>query len=97
MDENSLCYCNTDNEVYYIDLSSIKKFESKISLNNKIKEYKNNNSKIITLQWYISDENYKYILIGFDTSDICLCDMSPNNTSIITKFEKAGKYLNKLI
>ena len=97
LDKNSLCYCNTDNEVYYIDLSSSKKFESKISLNNKIKEYKNNNSKIITLQWYISDENYKYILIGFDTSDICLCDISPNNTSIITKFEKAGKNLNKLI
>ena len=98
LDQNSFCYCNTDNEVYYIDLNVCdKKYESKISLNNKIKEYKNNNGQIIALQWYISDENYRYILIGFDTSDICLCDMSPNNTSIITKFEKSGKNLHKLI
>ena len=94
-DENSFCYCNSNNEVYYVNLNNEKKFESKISLNSKIKEYKNN--KIITIQWYRSNEKYKYILIGFDTSDICLCDMSSNNTSIITKFEKSGKNLNKLI
>ena len=95
LDENSFCYCNTDNEVYYVNLNNEKKFESKISLNSKIKEYKN--IKIVNVQWYISDENFKYILVGFDTSDICLCDMSPDNTSIITKFEKSGKNLNKLI
>ena len=94
-DENSFCYCNTDNEVYYVNLNNETKFESKISLNSKIKEYKNNN--IINIQWYTSDENYKYILIGFDSSDICLCDMSSINTTIITKFEKGGKNLNKLI
>ena len=95
LDENSFCYCNTDNEVYYVNLNNEKKFESKILLNSKIKEYKN--IKIVNVQWYISDENFKYILVGFDTSDICLCDMSPDNTSIITKFEKSGKNLNKLI
>ena len=95
LDDNSFCYGNIDNEVYYVNLNSEKKYESKITLNNKIKEYKN--SKIVNIQWYISDENFKYILIGFDTTDICLCDMSPNNTTIITKFEKSGKNLNKLI
>ena len=94
-EENSFCYCNTENEVYFMNLNSEKKFESKIALNSKVKEYKNN--KIVNMEWYISDENYKYILIAFETSDICLCDMSPDNTTIITKFEKSGKNLNKLI
>ena len=94
-DDNSFCYGNIDNEIYYVNLNNEKKFESKIALNNKIKEYKN--SKIVNIQWYISDENFKYILIGFDTTDICLCDMSENNTTIITKFERSGKNLNKLI
>ena len=95
LDENSFCYCNIDNEVYFMSLNSDKKYESKISLNSKIKEYKNN--KITNMEWYISDENYKYILIAFDTSDICLCDMCPDNSTIITKFERSGKNLNNLI
>jgi len=94
INENTFCYCNTDNEIYYINLNNDKKYESKISLNHH-KEYKGN--KIVNVQWYISDENYKYILVGFDTSDICLCDMSPNNTTVITKFERNGKNLNKLL
>ena len=95
LDENIFCYCNVDNEVYLVNLNSEKKYETKISLNNEIKEYKNN--KIVEAQWYISDMNYKYILIGFDSSDICLCDMSLDNTSIITKFEITGRNLSKLI
>ena len=95
LDENIFCYCNADNEIYLVNLNSDKKFETKISLNNEIKEYKNN--KIVEVQWYISDANYKYILIGFDSSDICLCDMSIDNTSIITKFEITGRNLSKLI
>ena len=95
LNENTFCYCNTDNDIYYVSLNNDKKYESKISLNYNNKEYKN--SKIVNILWYISDENYKYILIGFDTSDICLCDMSPNNTTIITKFERSGKNLNKLL
>ena len=95
LDENNFGYCTSDNEVYLVNLNSQKKYESKIELNNNIKEYKNN--KIVEAQWYISDSNYKYILIGLDSSDICLCDMSIDNTSIITQFEKSGKNLSKMI
>ena len=95
LDENIFCCCSMDNEVYMIDLNTEKKYETKISLNSNYKEYKNN--KIVEAQWYLSDSNYKYFLIGFDSSDICLCDMSIDNTTIITKFERTGKNLNKLI
>ena len=95
LDENIFCLCTCENDIYLVNLNSEKKFETKIGLNNSIKEYKNN--KISELQWYLSDRNYKYILIGFDSSDICLCDMNPENATIITKFEKSGKNLNKLI
>ena len=95
LDENIFCYCNIDNEVYLANLNSKKKYETKIALNNEIKEYKNN--KIVEAQWYISDRNYKYILIGFDSSDICLCDLSLDNTSIITRFERTGTNLSKMI
>ena len=94
-DENIFCFCNTDNEIFLVNLNSEKKYETKISLNNEIEEYKNN--KIVETQWYISDSNYKYILIGFDSSDICLCDLSSDNSSIITKFERSGKNLSKII
>ena len=97
LDENIFCYCNDDNEVFLVNLNSEKKYENKISLNNEIKEYKYNKNKIVEAQWYISDRNYKYILIGFDSSDICLCDMSLDNTAIITKFEQSGKNLRKII
>ena len=95
LDENIFGFCNSDNEVYMVNLNSEKKYETKIELNNKIKEYKGN--IIIEAQWYLSDNNYKYFLIGFDSSDICLCDMSIDNTTIITKFERTGKNLSKLI
>ena len=97
LDENIFCFCTGDNDIYMINLNSEKKYETKIGLNNIIKEYKTQNNKISELQWYLSDKNYKYILIGFDSSDICLCDMNPENATIITKFEKSGKNLNKLI
>ena len=95
LDENIFCFCSADNEVYLVNLNSEKKYETKIGLNNQSKDYKNN--KIVEAQWYISDSNYKYILIGFDSSDICLCDLSIDNTSVITKFEKSGKNLSKII
>ena len=95
LDENIFAACNSDNELYIINLNSNKKYESKIELNNVIKEYKNN--KIVEVQWYLSDINYKYILIGFDSSDIVLCHMNPLNISIITRFERTGKNLSKLI
>ena len=97
LDENIFCLCTGDNDIYMVNLNSEKKYETKIGLNNVIKEYKNQNNKISELQWYLSDKNYKYILIGFDSSDICLCDMNPENATIITKFEKSGKNLNKLV
>ena len=95
LDENIFAACNSDNELYTININSNKKYEAKIELNNAIKEYKNN--KIVEAQWYLSDINYKYILIGFDSSDIVLCDMNPLNISIITRFERTGKSLSKLI
>ena len=95
LDNNIFCFCTSDNDVYMVNLNSEKNYETKIGLNGSIKEYKNN--KITELQWYLSDSNYKYILIGFDSSDICLCDMNPENATIITKFERTGKNLNKLI
>ena len=97
LDENIFCFCTLNNDIYMVNLNSEKQYETKIGLNSAIKEYKNKNNKISELQWYLSDKNYKYILIGFDSSDIILCDMNPENATIITKFEKSGKNLNKLI
>ena len=91
-DENILGYVNSDNEVYLKNLNSHKKYESKLSLYDKYKD-----NIIVDIQWYTSDENYKYLLIGFENTEICLCDMDPKNITIINKFEKSGKNLNKMI
>ena len=89
--KNDFVYSNNKQEIYLCNKDSGKKYINYI----EVKTEDNNN--IVELQWYNSDENYKYLLVGFQNTEIILCDMNNNNPSIIMKFDKHGNSLNKII
>ena len=82
-------YANTNNELIYGSKKE-KKPKCTLSLANKDKS-------IVDLVWYDSDENYKYVLVGFNTGHIFLCDMNEKYPTIISQFDKYSGNLNKLI
>lgn len=86
-DNIHFAYANTSNEICFRERDA-KKAICSLSLDK--------GEEIADLVWYDSDENYKYILVGFKSGNVSLCDMGkPPN--IITKFDKYGNNLRKLV
>ena len=88
-----LVYVNNKNEIYLINIE-----EKKDISNIKLPVFKGEDYSICTMEWYDIDENYKYLLLGSNTSRIFLVDFTnDNNPIIINQFEKIGNSILSLI
>ena len=91
---NDLAYANNKNEVYLHNIFEEKKENPYI----KLPSFKGEDYIIITMEWYDVDENFKYILIGSNTSRIFLIDFINNaNPIIINEFEQIGNSILSLM
>ena len=89
--KSDFVYSNHKQEIYLCNKDSGKKYINYIEVKSE------DNNIIIQLEWYNSDENYRYLLVGFTNTEIVLCDMNNNNPSIIMKFDIHGNSLNRIL
>lgn len=92
---SDIAYITNKNEVYYQSIlppNQLSSVNLEIVIPNQNKNY-----QVTEMAWYDADDNYKYLIIGTDTSYVVLVDLNEKNPMIISAFDHYGNGIKRLL